>query len=617
MKRFLILLLIASILLLGTGCGPVSNKGGINLSDSEISVELYDTYTLKASAVNISSAVFTWKSSDESVLTVEDGVITAKRIGEATVTASVGENSGSCKVTVVKNTYLPELSLRSKLEMAVDSSFTLKPTLRFKNEIVDRAEYEWESSNSAVASVSSGRVTAKSVGNAVITATTNAYGELLSASVDVTVKEDLTLILDEESITLYKPGTFTPDSHSASFTVYSPDGAHDGQVEWSSDDEAVATVDQNGLIKAVGKGSTLIKATGIFNDTELSAAMSIYVTVPVVNRKDIVFDFDSKTGDVSDLEETLGLGQHEKIERIFEHTSDGMVEYEYFAGNKSLVKSGTWEVGEKLWRVETSDSAYDIRSIVATRVLRTKEDILGMKRYNGTVMLEPEYYVLANDIDMEYADCPSLFINGDSTGASAWYGTFDGRGHKINRASFLTPWVATAGFFGSIGEKSVVKDLAFTNTAPDGAYGVFASFIFGRVENVYIDFNIAKIGSTARVTGLFAMEAKSTAVINNVIIKFGEFSLWAGRPQCAFINKVNTGAQISNVYALYKHATDSSLEKMFMEVATQAQIDYDTVKTLSSETLFKKEYCDGWDTEIWQLPSSDGKFPEFCNGGQK
>ena len=99
-------------------------------------------------------------------------------------------------------------------------------------------------------------------------------------------------------------------------------------------------------------------------------------------------------------------------------------------------------------------------------------------------MTEPDYYVLANDIDMEYADCPSLFVNGDSTGAIAWYGIFDGRGHAIHRASFLTKWVATAGFFGSIGENSVVKDLAFTQVAPDGAYGVFASFIFGKVENV-------------------------------------------------------------------------------------------------------------------------------------
>lgn len=613
MKKILVILLALLLPVVFIGCNKGGeSSGGVIMSENEITVELYDQYTLHANAENSSYAEFTWSSSDDDIVSVENGVVTAKQIGTATVTASSEGASGSCEVTVIKNTNVPVLSLRSELELAEDSEFTLRPVLRFKGAEVDGVQYQWESSNPSVATVENGRVHAVQAGTAAVTATAQAYGETLSATVQVTVKNDMVLLLQDESVTLYKPGTSgTPVSYEASYEVVSSGNTPSGEVEWSTDDASVATVDQDGLVSAVGKGNTFVRVRGTFDGVELEAAMLVNVTVPVVERDDVLFDFDSKTGDVSELDTAIGLASGETIEKISERTAQGLVEYDYFAGSETLVKSGSWEVGEKLWRVETSMAAYDINTVVATRVLRTKDDILGMKRYNAVVMTEPEYYVLANDIDMEYADCPSLFVNGDAAGTMAWYGTFDGRGHKIINASFLTAWVATAGFFGSIGENSVVRDLAFVDCATDGAYGVFASFIFGTVENIYMDFNVVKIGGTARTTGLMALDAKSTAVIRNVVINYGEFSLWNGRSQCAFINNVATGATISDCYVVYFHATDPSLEEMFMTVAAQAQIDYESVMTLRSVSEFRSVYSADWDADIWELPSSDGVLPTF------
>ena len=154
-------------------------------------------------------------------------------------------------------------------------------------------------------------------------------------------------------------------------------------------------------------------------------------------------------------------------------------------------------------------------------------------------------------------------------------------------------------------ENPLQKDAdKMSSVGVDGAYSVFASFIFGRVQNVFIDFNPVVIGGTARVTGLFALEAKGTSLIENVVVNYGEFSLWNGRNQCAFINTVATGATIRNVYTVYRHASDPTLEKMFMTVAAQAQIDQDTVKLLRNESEFKREYFEGWDESVG---SSDGR----------
>jgi hypothetical protein len=50
---------------------------------------------------------------------------------------------------------------------------------------------------------------------------------------------------------------------------------------------------------------------------------------------------------------------------------------------------------------------------------------------------------------------------------------------------------------------------------------------------------------------------------------------------------------------------------MFMTVASQTKIDYDTVKTLQSEAEFRREYCEGWDETVWKLPTKDGELPTF------
>lgn len=68
-----------------------------------------------------------WSSSDETVATVENGVVTAVSKGEATVTAKIGDVSAECQVTVTELAlYLSELSFS---ETATDEFFEMSPEL--------------------------------------------------------------------------------------------------------------------------------------------------------------------------------------------------------------------------------------------------------------------------------------------------------------------------------------------------------------------------------------------------------------------------------------------------------------------------------------------------------
>lgn len=77
---------------------------GIKLSASEIHIGTAEEYEIRAtvSPDNASDSSYTWKSSDESIATVKDGIITGVKEGKATVTATTTDGGfvASCEVNV-------------------------------------------------------------------------------------------------------------------------------------------------------------------------------------------------------------------------------------------------------------------------------------------------------------------------------------------------------------------------------------------------------------------------------------------------------------------------------------------------------------------------------------
>ena len=130
---------------------------------------------------------------------------------------------------------------------------TLQLTATVLPSTTSNPSVSWSSSNTSVATVSSnGLVTAKSAGNAVITAITT-DGSNLSASCNVTVKQLATSIsLNKTSETLYMGNTL-----QLTATVY-PNSTSDKSVSWSSDNSAVATVSSDGLVTPISTGTATI-----------------------------------------------------------------------------------------------------------------------------------------------------------------------------------------------------------------------------------------------------------------------------------------------------------------------------------------------------------------------
>lgn len=101
-----------------------------------------------------------WSTNKKSVATVsQKGVVTARKKGTAVITAKVGSKKYTCKVTV----QTPALN-KTSVTVTKGKSTTLK--LNGTNQKVT-----WKSSNTGIATVSKGKVTAKKAGTVKITAT--------------------------------------------------------------------------------------------------------------------------------------------------------------------------------------------------------------------------------------------------------------------------------------------------------------------------------------------------------------------------------------------------------------------------------------------------------------
>ena len=142
----------------------------ITLSPTTLSLEVGQSQTLIATVLptNATDKTVTWTSSNTSVASVANGVVSAKTVGTATITAKAGNQTATCAVTVSPIEVQSITLSPTTLSLGVGQSQTLTATV-LPNNATDKT-VTWTSNNTSVASVANGKVTANAVGTATITA---------------------------------------------------------------------------------------------------------------------------------------------------------------------------------------------------------------------------------------------------------------------------------------------------------------------------------------------------------------------------------------------------------------------------------------------------------------
>ena len=244
------------------GCSSGSDKSADIVLKNSAGTVLY-SQTVKGS----SDTTLTWPATEagDYTVTYADGFDTTK--GELRInTVDVKCNLESVDITGIA---LDQTSVTLK---DPGDTVTLKPIYTPSN--TSDLKVSWSSSDTSVAKVSDGLVTAINKGTAVITVTSKA-DETIKATCTVTVTNSVAVTVTKVTLNKSSLSLKAGDSQTLTATV-EPSNATIQTVSWSSSDTSVATVDENGKVTAVAKGSAVITAVSDQNkDAKASCAVTV------------------------------------------------------------------------------------------------------------------------------------------------------------------------------------------------------------------------------------------------------------------------------------------------------------------------------------------------------
>ena len=321
-----------------SGGGAVT---GITLSQHELTLVKGATATLTATVIpaDAPNKNFSWKSDNEAIAKVVNGVVTAISKGETIirVTTEEGNKTDECKV-IVKEESDPVAVTGVKLAyndltLKIGKSFTLVATIEPAN--ATNKAVTWSSSNSTVASVTNmGVVQAKAAGTADITVTTADGGHTATCSFTVTTEDvpltGLKISPAETHIKVGQAGTLN--------VKYEPVTATHKEVTWETSDAAIVTVDQDGNLKGVAVGEAIITVKSKQDETIKSTSKVIVESATAI-------------GDATFANVVVAPNPFDNQLRIVNGELRG--EYALYNAQGVIVRSGNMTGNEVL--IETSD----------------------------------------------------------------------------------------------------------------------------------------------------------------------------------------------------------------------------------------------------------------------
>jgi len=260
----------------------------ITVSPSISAIQEGDVIQMTAVVLNSAGSVIsvpvTWSSSDPTIAVVSPtGLVTAVGVGTVTITATADGVEGQASVNSSKK-------VASVTVIPATASVIVGGTVQLAAEVRDAQgnlmvrQVTWESSSSAIATVSAGLVTGVSLGNVTITARVQSVSGTASVSV---VPPVTTIVIASTANEPLEVGL----TRQLTATAYDGSGLPvQVQLTWTSSDNGVASVDQTGLVTGVGRGTaTITAAVGPVSDAvdirvvgESTAELGNNLSIPVV-----------------------------------------------------------------------------------------------------------------------------------------------------------------------------------------------------------------------------------------------------------------------------------------------------------------------------------------------
>ncbi len=219
--------------------------------------------TLQLTAVcapdNASITGVTWTSQNPTIATVdENGTVTGLKKGNAKITATATDGSRTAGSVIVRVTQpVTMITVKTpEIQVTVGKSVQAKATAQ-PDTASDR-KLVWSSSDETIATVNSyGVITGKKAGTCIVTCTSNSNPDV-TGTVTVTASQPVTKI--ENANEPEELSLLTGQTVQTRWNVQ-PADATDKTLTFKSRHPRVVTVDANGVVTAVGRGTATVEAT--------------------------------------------------------------------------------------------------------------------------------------------------------------------------------------------------------------------------------------------------------------------------------------------------------------------------------------------------------------------
>ncbi len=191
MKKSGVVTVVSLVLALALLCGMLvacNSEKAFQLNETQVEMEQYEEYTLTANK----EGEIVWESSDPRTVRVEDGKLTSLKLGNATITATLGEETATCEVTVKVSSKGRAITVdQEEVTVAIGGTQKINAQLKENGTPITTAQLVWTSDNPSAVSVDgSGTLTGVASGSATITISTTYKGQALSKEVKATCIDD-------------------------------------------------------------------------------------------------------------------------------------------------------------------------------------------------------------------------------------------------------------------------------------------------------------------------------------------------------------------------------------------------------------------------------------------
>lgn len=225
------------------------------------------------------SVALEWSSSDPAVATINNsGKATAIREGTTTITVKTVNNSVSISFLLEVKEIVSAIRIDNPIEdLKIGKTHQYEFSYFDENGDINTTNpILLESSNTAIATINNGLVTAISPGNTTITASTVENGRTILSTTMINVSNNTLTINDIERLAV---------NENHQYTVFFEGTT---AITWASSDVSKATINSNGEVTAISEGTVTITATTIEGGTTIIDQTDLEIT-----------SFPSKSGTLS------------------------------------------------------------------------------------------------------------------------------------------------------------------------------------------------------------------------------------------------------------------------------------------------------------------------------